>query len=538
MKIFKREFLPVDIVTHYWVNRMVEAAAIGGVVQAYRLGHFKHLMVYDINSSYPDVMKRQRYSVSLVDKKVRNFVPRNPEELVRLINEGQNYQEDSSSIQIDYRNIYLKLLDKAQQKEVDELVKKNGSLKESVEAVYPAVKKRSGRNYVALVSYQLPEEVKRVSVQCKGRDGKPTEYLNATCLLTGLQIIDLYEQVQEWKHRGAKLEIHSVIEFHNLSIFREYAQFLYERRTNSVSPVKDSYKLLLNTLSGKFGQKSMKTREVRQNKVYNLIDGRKSDAEHMKKASKITGRAYSFDTKNGKRVSSYPSGYFEETDLRDAFRVYSALIYAEITANGRHSLWEKMKKVGDNIGWEHILYVNTDSIVTDVPLDKYLKIGNRMGEFKLEYEGEGQIFGIGDYYVIDQERGIHLVLSGFPDVDKISEDEKFKIIKNETLKRILRATRKSMEKENTYDFEQIRRDREVNLSRSGKLHYTELEGTKFGLPLERQRLAGSTPRSKRWRERKLKGMSGLSTPLNDSKIALRIPFPRKQTRRRHRRKRE
>ena len=526
MKLFKREFLPYNIVTPYWVNRMIEPAAIGGTVQAYRLGRFNHLYVYDINSSYPDVMRRFRYSFSLADKKVRNFVPRNPEELVKLINEGQKEAESSPLLRIDYRNIYLKLLNREQQKEVDELIKRIGSLKESVEVVYPAIKRKVGKNYVALVSYELPPEVQRVCIQCKGSDGRPTEYLSATCLLTGLQIKDLFEQVQEWKHIGARMEVHSVTEFYNRAMFQEYAQFLYERKTNAVSPVKDSYKLLLNTLSGKFGQKSKKTREVRHNKEYSLEGGGKSDADHIRKAVQILSKPYSFDTKDGKRVTAYPSGYVEETDFRDAFRVYSALIYAEITANGRHSLWEKMKIVGDNIGWEHILYVNTDSIVTDIPVDKYLRIGNGLGEFKLEYEGEGAIFGIGDYYVIDRERGIHLVLSGFPDVDKLSEDEKLTIINSGTLNRILRTTKKSMQKVKTYDFEQIRKEREINLFSGGKLRYIEFEGTKFGMPLERQRLAGSNLHSKKGQERKTKGKSVFSTRLDDSKIALNIQIPR------------
>jgi len=78
---------------------------------------------------------------------------------------------------------------------------------------------------------------------------------------------------------------------------------------------------------------------------------------------------------------------------------------AETIANARHVLWKHMEKVVNAVVAEHVLYANTDCIISDIPLDGYLLIYDEMGEIKKDV-GRGEIIGLGTYWIdVEKEDG-------------------------------------------------------------------------------------------------------------------------------------
>ena len=73
-----------------------------------------------------------------------------------------------------------------------------------------------------------------------------------------------------------------------------------------------------------------------------------------------------------------------------------AIVAAEITANARHIMGRHILNVIEKEGAESLYYTNTDSLVTNCPIDDLIPIGTGLGEFKLEAEGMGEIFGINE----------------------------------------------------------------------------------------------------------------------------------------------
>ena len=123
-------------------------------------------------------------------------------------------------------------------------------------------------------------------------------------------------------------------------------------------------------------------------------------------------------------------------------------IYASwITAFGRWSVIKDIPKDNHN----HIKAIHTDSLISNVPLDKFIDIGNKIGEWSLEASGKCYIIGTGQYQVgkIIKTRGIpkkiivkgkekKLIISWSKFLDKNWNKSKY-VFKFERMKKIREA---------------------------------------------------------------------------------------------------
>lgn len=149
-------------------------------------------------------------------------------------------------------------------------------------------------------------------------------------------------------------------------VFSDFVKKYYElRKSNPVN--KDFYKLILNSLYGKFGQK------VRNHEVKSVIElGVESGFYHVSIMDMGKKDYYVF----GDRAFN--------VKIMDRHK-YNVAVSSAITSYGRAKLYVKMMEILDK-GYE-VYYCDTDSIITNAVLET----SNQLGELKLE--GKGYFLG-------------------------------------------------------------------------------------------------------------------------------------------------
>lgn len=75
--------------------------------------------------------------------------------------------------------------------------------------------------------------------------------------------------------------------------------------------------------------------------------------------------------------------------------MYNSVYASQITAFGR---WSVLKDIPKD-KYDNIIAIHTDSIISNIPLDKYLDIGVELGQWNLEKEGKGIILNTGMYQI-------------------------------------------------------------------------------------------------------------------------------------------
>ena len=88
--------------------------------------------------------------------------------------------------------------------------------------------------------------------------------------------------------------------------------------------------------------------------------------------------------------------------------LFNSVNASMITAFGRWKILKDVWNVRDELVGFH-----TDSILSEIPLDKYLEIGNGLGEWNLEAEGKGFIINTGMYQINDV-KGKYIKTRGVP----------------------------------------------------------------------------------------------------------------------------
>ena len=152
-----------------------------------------------------------------------------------------------------------------------------------------------------------------------------------------------------------------------------------------------------------------------------------------------------------------------------------AIVAAEITANARHIMGRHILNVIKNKGLESLYYTNTDSLVTNCPIDDLIPIGTGLGEFKLEAEGMGEIFGINDWYVGDK-----VILGGIPSSSTEIDNRLYLIHNKETFK--------TAEKFSLIDLKNKKLPR--------NLRYERTDNGYIGLPKAEMKFPRTSPESK------------------------------------------
>lgn len=216
---------------------------------------------------------------------------------------------------------------------------------------------------------------------------------------------------EELKHALDKGYAINVIKGYNFNkvdgVFTDYVKDLYEIKSTTKDKVeKDIAKRLLNHLLGRFGLNIVKpVTKCVTDKELSLIF---STREVLGKPMKITNDDYWITYNNvvdrdicEKHGIDYikVQSLTAKTDMEklNEFRDVSLSTAAAVTAYARIYM-SKVKEDILNKGG-NIYYTDTDSIVTDMPLDSNL-VGDGLGKFKLEYKiKQGYYISNKTYYV-------------------------------------------------------------------------------------------------------------------------------------------
>lgn len=444
-----RKYLPNRIQMNRWVNNRAEASYRGGRIQAFFIPKKQvFLYYYDANSLHGAAMIRHRYSVAPVYESMFDdegnplfFLPKDNETLYWDILRGQKPRDQFS-------------------------------------------KKQKQKNYLIFLTYSLPDGTKRVSVPQTDINGKSTEYLTGQGMFTGIDFASLYRQ-------NAIIEVHSVVEFWNEDLFSTYVKKLYQGKESSGGLLRIFFKLAMVGLYGKFGQKDNDRSTVGDNELIKVENGFATARELMENA-RILRENIRIVTGNDTYNIYADSAEKSHNNVKQK-RNKPVLISSEISANARYIMWEYLAKVAEKIGWEHIYYTNTDSIIADQPLDGIIPISRKIGDFKRVEEGYSKIYGINDFNVGKERK-----LGGIP---------KGSVELGERL--FLVHTKK------TYKADEAIFMRDLNKKELPRnLNYVELEHGYFGLPKPAMRFPKTIP------DYRVKKATVFSTSLADSEAIL------------------
>jgi len=189
--------------------------------------------------------------------------------------------------------------------------------------------------------------------------GKFTCYLTTTELMYAL------------KHDHI-VDVHETAVYHKGILFRKFVKEFYAMRLASKERgnLTDSlkYKILLNSLYGKFGQRGL---------IYEELDTTNDlSAKTWEEYNVDTGKVYKY-----RQLGGIVQRQSIESESRDSFPA----IAAHVTANARHYLWQLIKIAGT----ENVSYCDTDSIlVSSSAVDVYRPIIHPTKLGYLDKEGE------------------------------------------------------------------------------------------------------------------------------------------------------
>ena len=218
------------------------------------------------------------------------------------------------------------------------------------------------------------------------------------------------------------LEIHSVDWFEGFTALKDYVDDLYERKSTSTGFKREVYKLLLNSLYGKFAEGELKKKL--------LIHPDDVSCPHKIKHV------------DEPCMDMIRPGFWMRSDYKMLPHVHVP-ISAAVTAHSRALLYRYMKKPLDRGG--KVYYTDTDSIVYSTPCDhtpkhgdglvpnRYMKnaltpswqvcmwdalpTGEEVGELKMEYALEDGIFAAPKLYMMEAGGKIVVRSKGFSRMD-------------------------------------------------------------------------------------------------------------------------
>lgn len=189
------------------------------------------------------------------------------------------------------------------------------------------------------------------------------------------------------------IEIKNVCIYEADYIFTDFVQYFYRERLNAKAngdKVHDYlFKLMMNSLYGKFGQRNSKM----------IIVGREDKTIVETRTIYIKGEGITYQKVFG--------GYiWEEDKTEEANEAYNSFpaVAGHVTSYARMLLFNAM----NTAGIEHVYYCDTDSIMTnEIGYKKLLKAklinDKELGKLKLEQEGTAEWYGGKDYVFIDKD---------------------------------------------------------------------------------------------------------------------------------------
>jgi len=214
----------------------------------------------------------------------------------------------------------------------------------------------------AEVEVNVPEDVKIPPFPFRGKDGKLyfpvgkfVTYLASPEIELGLEL-------------GYIIRFIKVEQYYSKDIFSEFVEEYYKLR-QQYPELKEYYKLILNSLYGKFGQREHETKIIETD-----------DFNFIGKISVEEGEYYVFN------------GYGFETRTVDK-RKYNVAIASAVTSYARVKLYKLMQSINFDV-----VYCDTDSVFTV----KKLETSKELGALKLECEGTFLGFRAKAYIIKDK----------------------------------------------------------------------------------------------------------------------------------------
>jgi len=202
------------------------------------------------------------------------------------------------------------------------------------------------------------------------------------------------------KENGFDIIVNKGYAFYSYPIFKNYINHFYNLKKNSKGGKKLFYKLMLNSLYGKFGENRKHSEIILLNEKEKLekygID--EITIQFMKEMCDNEGKGKLFDFETIK-VHYYRDFLVikKETEAR-----YSPLIASEVTANARlynFKLRQELKTV---------YYTDTDSFFIPFQIQE----SDELGGLKKEFQGKTWLYSPKDYFFIDDSGRLHLKLKG------------------------------------------------------------------------------------------------------------------------------
>lgn len=206
---------------------------------------------------------------------------------------------------------------------------------------------------------------------------------------------------------GFEIYMNRIIMYEGKAIFKEYAEYFYNERLKikSTNPtLANFYKLLLNSLYGKFGQRLF-TKSV-------LLNNQQEFNEIMNGSNKLLN---SFSVINNKLLISYSEDGDEYECIGKLMRFSSF-----IAANSRCNLSLFMR----NVAHENVYYCDTDSCFTSELPDQELVCNKSLGKWKCEASDiqRGIFIAPKAYTFTDNKKDYHIKSKGIKEGLLTKED--------------------------------------------------------------------------------------------------------------------
>ena len=190
-----------------------------------------------------------------------------------------------------------------------------------------------------------------------------------------------YSLIEKAIKYGYHIKIHNAYEFDSDYLFKDYVEHFYSLKTQAEGAEKEIYKLLLNSLYGKWGELPKRKRLI--------TDPDKS----------LEG-TLPYDTHFGYAIQEYiqnSAHHLPATSIR-------------VTAKAQILLYDFMEKIQRHGGT--IYYCDTDSIITDIRIDT----SKKLGDIDLELEFQEGIFLLPKTYILktyDKDDRYRIKTKGF-----------------------------------------------------------------------------------------------------------------------------
>ena len=202
------------------------------------------------------------------------------------------------------------------------------------------------------------------------------------------------------RENGFDVIVNKGYSFYSYPLFENYIKHFYNLKKNSKGGKKIFYKLMLNSLYGKFGENRKHSEIILLNEKEKLekygID--ETTIQFMKEMGDNEGKGKLFDFETIK-VHYYKDFLIikKESEAR-----YSPLIASEVTAYARLYNFELRKQL------KEVYYTDTDSFF--IPFQ--IKESDELGGLKKEFQGRTWLYSPKDYFYIDDNGILHLKLKG------------------------------------------------------------------------------------------------------------------------------